>query len=378
MSTEASANIDAVLSPSESDVSTSVAHTEDNSTSSVDTNSASNTEGSEPSTLLDFVTKAVPDLELSDESDDLLSETGAEETAKAGTGKQEADQTQNGAADGKPDAPADGTDEDADKDDGSDTSLEISSKEFQHMNSKTRRKVRALQERAALAGQLEVPARAAESLNTYLRQNNIDNDSFNTLLSVGAALQRGDFKTFLESITPFVQLAQEQLGVVLPHDLHAQVMSGQMTEEGARDVQRQRLALMQRNETLSRQAQQEARQRQETELSLHQQNAATIASTVSSWENTVRASDPDYARKAEAMKDITRSLIAERGAPRTPQEAVAMAQEAYNRVNDFAKQFAPAPKPTANVPSGIRSNSGRAPEPRSLEEAVLSGLRAAQ
>lgn len=363
------------LTSTETDVSTSA--TTEAPTS--DTNSTSVEGDSEPTTLMDFVTKAVPDLELSEEGDDeLLPETGAEETAKAGTDKQETDQTETVSKEGKPAASVDGTEEDTDKEDGTDASLEITSKEFQHMNSKTRRKVRALQEQAAMAQQLEVPARAAESLNSYLRQNNIDNESFNTLLSVGAALQRGDFKTFLESITPFVQLAQEQLGIILPHDLQAQVLSGQITDEGARQVQRQRLEMLQRNEALSRQVQLETQQRQESERSFHEQNANTIAATVSSWENSVKAADPDYARKEAAMKDITRAIIAERGAPRTPQEAVAMAQEAYDRVNGFAKQFAPRPKPTAVVPSGVRANSGRAPEPTTLEEAIFQGLRAAQ
>lgn len=375
MPTEVETNEDTLdLTQTEPDVSASTT-TEDISGTSTETNSTSPEDGGEPTSLLDFVAKAVPELELSDEGDDLLSDDEAEETAKAGTDKQEADQTKIVSKDGKPAASGDGAEDDTDKEDGS---LEISSKEFQHMNSKTRRKVRALQERAALVEQYEVPARAADSLNSYLRENSIDNDSFNMMLSIGASLQKGDYKTFLDAVSPFVQLAQEQLGIVLSPDLQAQVMQGQITDDYARQLQRERFMLVQKNENLSRQVQLETQTRQEHERSVHVQNANTIAATISSWENSVKATDPDYARKADAMKDITRAIISERGAPRTPQEAVNMAQEAYNRVNGFAKQFAPRPKPTATVPSGVRANSGRAPEPNSLEEAIFQGLRAAQ
>jgi len=347
---------------------------EDISEDPSETNSVSE-DDNEPASLMDFVSKAVPDLELSDDGDDLLSETKTEETAKAGTDEQETDQTQDVSKDGKPAATDENPDDETDKEDGS---LEITSKEFQRMNSKTRRKVRALQERAAQAEHYEVPARAAESLNSYLRENNIDNDSFNMMLSIGAALQKGDYKTFLEAITPFVSLAQQQLGIALAPDLAQQVQAGQITEDYALHVQRERLRLAQQNDELNRRVQTEAYTRQEHERSAHAQTASNIAATITSWENSVKAADPDYARKADAMKDISRALIAERGAPRTPQEAVALAQEAYERVNSFAKQFVPRPKPTGKVPSGVRANSGRAPEPNSLEEAIFQGLRAAQ
>ncbi len=331
---------------------------------------------SEPSSLMDYVTKAVPDLKLSEEGDDLLDLSKSDVTAKAGADKQETDQSEQDNGERKPADTDDGQDKDDAEDD--ETSLVISPKEFQRMNSKTRRKVRELQERAAMLPQLEEPARAAESLNTYLRDNNIDNQSFTTLLGVGAALQRGDFQEFLEAVAPFVHLAQEQLGIILPADLQAQVNAGHITHDGARDVQRQRLELHKRNEELSRRVQQETHHRQERDREFHEQNATTIASAVTTWENSVKAADPDYAQKAAAMKDITRALIAERGVPTNPQEAVQMAQEAYKRVNNFAKQFTPQPRPTAQVPSGIRANSGRTAEPRTLEEAVIQGLRSAQ
>ncbi|MEA3594692.1 hypothetical protein OIN70_15095, partial [Staphylococcus aureus] len=119
-------------------------------------------------------------------------------------------------------------------------------------------------------------------------------ESFTTLLGLGAALQKGDFKTFLEGVAPYVQLAQEYLGHTLPQDLREQVLNGHMTEDGARHVARQRLELVQRNEHLSREARTATVQQEASQRTLIEQNANTIADTVTSWENSVKASDPDY------------------------------------------------------------------------------------
>ena len=324
----------------------------------------------------------MPDLEITEEGDDLLTLSKDQNAAKAGTDKQETDPTataakKEGSPAGTVENPEDDEDNEAETvEDGQ--SLDISSKEFQRMNSKTRRKVRALQEQAVRVQTLEAPARAAESLNAYLQESNIDNESFTTLLGLGAALQKGDFKTFLEGVAPYVQLAQEYLGHTLPQDLREQVLNGHMTEDGARHVARQRLELVQRNEHLSREARTATVQQEASQRTLIEQNANTIADTVTSWENSVKASDPDYKHKEAAIRDFTRAILAERGAPRDVNQALDMAKEAYRRANEYAKQFAPRPRPTATTPSGTRSNGSSVPEPRTLAEAAIMGLRAAQ
>lgn len=56
---------------------------------------------------------------------------------------------------------------------------------------------------------------------------------------------------------------------------------------------------------------------------------------VSSWEARTRQADPDFALKAEALRDAARALVAERGHPKTPEEAVQYAQFTYDRVNQW-------------------------------------------
>ena len=47
-------------------------------------------------------------------------------------------------------------------------------------------------------------------------------------------MRRGDFRTFLEGVAPYVKLAQESLGIQLPPDLAQAVKGGHMTQDAAR------------------------------------------------------------------------------------------------------------------------------------------------
>ena len=46
------------------------------------------------------------------------------------------------------------------------------------------------------------------------------------MLDLAAAMRRGDFRTFLEGVTPYVKLAQESLGIQLPSDLQRRSRAG--------------------------------------------------------------------------------------------------------------------------------------------------------
>lgn len=338
----------------------------------------------EPESLMDAILKTNPELEVGDEEDILAEKSDDPDgAAKADTDKQDNDQSDKPKAedkDGKP-AAEEGKDDGEDDGDADDGNLEISSKEFQRMNSKTRRKVRALQDTARQADALREPAQAAENLNKYLRDNNINNQDFDVLLGLGAALQRGDFKTFLEGVSPFVQIAQEYVGQALPKELRDQVLTGEMSEEAAKKLARERMDGEIERTRLQREAETTRQRQEEQALETRNTLAQQVGMAVSNWENTVKASDPDYAAKARAVRQYSRSLIEERGRdkPLSPEEAVAIAKEAYRQVNEDLKQWQPKPKPTSRVPDGSqRSTSGQSAEPQSLFEAGMAGLRNAQ
>jgi hypothetical protein len=72
-------------------------------------------------------------------------------------------------------------------------------------------------------------------------------------------------------------------------------------------------------------------------------------------------------------------VIQEKGTPQSPEHAVEIAKEAYERANNTLREFAPAPRATRQTPSSLgRTAAGARPEPKSLMEAALLGLERAQ
>ena len=216
-------------------------------------------------------------------------------------------------------------------------------------------------------GPLEAQAQTTQALQSFLKQADIAKEDFGLVLDLAAAMRRGDFRTFLEGVAPYVKLAQESLGIQLPSDLAQAVRGGHMTQDAARYVaqvrSQQQLAATQltrvTNETTQRQHAEEVQNFQ-----------TSVAGAVSDWEKGVRRSDPDYARKEPVVRELLHAVVHEKGPPRSPAEAVEIAREAYGRANAMASRFVPNPRSTHQVPSSINRVNGARTEPKSLKEAI--------
>jgi hypothetical protein len=248
-----------------------------------------------------------------------------------------------------------------------------------NQNGAAKRIRKLLDERLQLREQvkgLDAEAQISRSLKTYLQTHDIAKEDFQLTLDLAAAMRRGDFRQFLEGVGPYVQLATEALGLTLPNDLQQSVARGQMTQDAAAAMSRERYAraLAEQNATRLGQQQQWERQRNNgANLS------RTVEQAVTAWENQVRASDPDYGRKEATVRQFLWAVIQEKGNPQSPEHAVEIAREAYERANNTLREFAPAPKPTRQTPSSIgRTAAGARPEPKTLMEAALLGLERAQ
>lgn len=222
---------------------------------------------------------------------------------------------------------------------------------------------------------LEPQAQAAESVTKYLKDNDIARDDFLLTLELAAAMRRGDFKTFYEGVRPYMQLAEEYLGVSLPTDLQQRVAEGHMTTQAARMFARERMDRALSESQRVRQAQ------------LHDSAATVTAQTnlanavrdeVNKWEVTTQAADPDYAAKKAAVMDTMWAVVRERGAPQSPEHAVQIAQESYRRVNERYRSWAPPKRPTSRQPSSMGRTNGAAPEAKSLKEAVQQAVERAR
>lgn len=248
-----------------------------------------------------------------------------------------------------------------------------------NQNGAAKRIRKLLDERLALRKQVEgldAEAQISRSLKTYLQANDIAKEDFQLTLDLAAAMRRGDFRSFLEGVGPYVQLATEALGLTLPADLQQSVQRGQMTADAAAAMSRERYAraLAEQNATrLTQQRQIDARQQNGADLS------RSVEQAVTAWENHIRTSDPDYGRKEATVRNFLWAVIQEKGTPQSPEHAVEIAKEAYERANNTLRDFAPPPRPTRQVPSSIgRTAAGARPEPKTLMEAALLGLERAQ
>ena len=299
-------------------------------------------------TLLDAVLKAVPP---KGEDPDKLTLPG-EAPPASGTGP-------DGPSEPTPDElPADPTPE-----------------EMARYSSKTRDRVKLLlkqrNEATQQAQALQSEADLSRGLRQYLTEVDIGKEDFSLLMDLGAALRRGDFKTFYAGVKPYVDLAEEALGVSLPPDVAKYVQEGHMTTEAAKRYAQERL----NRQMAESQAQRTRATHEQAQTRIQQETLGNaVRDTVSQWENEVRKVDPDYGHKQDLMKDMLWSVVRELGEPKDPQHAIQIANEAYRRVNAQVARFRPQPKPTQASPSSVHRATGVTPEPKSLMEAAMLGL----
>jgi hypothetical protein len=205
-------------------------------------------------------------------------------------------------------------------------------------------------------------------LQGYLKEHQLAPEDVNMLLGVGSALRRGDYQGFLQGVTPYVMAAQEALGLRINPDLQKQVDEGMIDENTAKELTR----------TRHRAAQAEARLQdanRQVESTQQVQHVGNIRAAVDTWEAGIQRRDPDYGQMAGAVRRYAQGLLQERGIPRTPQEAVALTQTAYDEVKATFAAVRPAPRPTRSNPSSIHVATGTpSAQPRDLREAVVMAI----
>ena len=258
---------------------------------------------------------------------------------------------------------------------------EATPEEIARLSKTAQRRIKKLHaQRQKLAGEvqrlksIEPSAHAAEQVTQYLRKHDIGQDDFLFGLELMASMRQGNFRKFYEGVMPYVKLCEEYLGISLPPDLQTQVNQGQMTTQAAAMYSKERMdkAMAQNNAV-----------RQQAALTQHQQSssaqleksrrevlASQVATTVNNWEAQIARADPDYAAKQTAVKNMMWAVMRETGTPQSPEHGIQIAQEAYRRVNEQYKAWAPQRRATSRVPSSTGRTAGVAPEPSSLLEAV--------
>lgn len=238
-----------------------------------------------------------------------------------------------------------------------------------HLNTRAKKAERQLKE---LEGQVETFKDAHDrflTMQTFVQENNIQSEDVDLAFGLAAKLRAGDYRGFLDRITPLVDAARQAVGEAYAPDLRQQVEEGYMTEEAARDLTRARAEAQRAQE----EAQRLRQQSQQTQQAQQQQATAhRIISAAQAREAELQSTDPDYAHKREAVETYMKGLLTRGARPQSPEDAVAMVNEAYEFANKTVQK--PAPKPaTMQSPTASQVSRGR-PAPASTKDAIIDAL----
>lgn len=264
--------------------------------------------------------------------------------------------------------------------DDSDDEFRISDEEFKALPEGARRRIGELNARAKKAerlyreaqGRMEIGQQAVErvtELENFVKENGIQPQFMAQTFAMTAKFAQGDFESFLEAVTPFVEHARQALGQSLPGDLQAKVDEGYLTEEAARELVQARIARQRieaENEDLR------TTQQRQMEVAQRQTALQTISHAVSAREAELMSSDPDYAHLAEAVKEQFAYALEMGARPQNPEQAVEMVNRAYALAKKSAvsqrSQTATPKRPTAST---VTRGTVR---PASTKEAIINAL----
>lgn len=172
-------------------------------------------------------------------------------------------------------------------------------------------------------------------------------------------------------ISEFMADISQRTGLTLSPELQEKVEQGYMDEDSAKELSKANADLDQAN----RDREQEAEKQQAID-SANSQSA--IVNAVNTYQQGIQQSDPDYSpEKHEFVKRELTALVAAKGMPETPEEAVVLAKEAHKSVSERLAAFKPKPK-SARTISGRGHQSTPAAQPKTMFEAINASLQAAE
>jgi len=197
----------------------------------------------------------------------------------------------------------------------------------------------------------------------FMNENRLTPDEMAEGMKI-MALMKNDPSAAQEAMKPHLEMLGRYTGEVLPEDIQLRMNEGYIDQETATELAQARIQneLSQQHNKFA-----EAQQAHNSQLN--------IQAAVGSWETTTRNTDPDFDMKQTLISDRVRGMVAERGQPRTADEGIEMAREAYESVNDHLRKFSGDPKQPIHPVGGGKVSGTPTPEPKSLQEAMEQAVR---
>jgi len=203
------------------------------------------------------------------------------------------------------------------------------------------------------------------ALTGWLRDNNLTAEDAVEAFRV-AATMKNDPGAAYDLLNGHLEKLSVSTGHTLPEDIQTKVDDGYLDEESATELSRARAEAAYQKQLREQQHQDITHQNAQSQHS-------HLSQTVDDWETRTRQSDPDYSLKQPEIDDRVRVLISERGRPASSEQALQMAQEAYDVVNQRYRARQPEKQPMRTATGG-KLGGTPSPEPKSVMDAVNLGL----
>lgn len=232
-----------------------------------------------------------------------------------------------------------------------------------------RRWKRALDKTRAEVAKLQPAAEQYGKVMDYMHQFSLTPEQVAIGFDVMAKLNTNPQLAY-QALKPIMDELEARIGEKLPPDLMKRIEMGLVDETTARELARQRGFTTTATELSNKQMQESQR--------MHaQQRQTAINGAVSAWEAQRNEKDPDFARKQPMVEDAARAIMAKEGIADTPDKAISVLNRALKLVEDRLSPFRVAGSPTLRQPqaTGAPQINGATPEPQSMREAALQGLK---
>lgn len=219
---------------------------------------------------------------------------------------------------------------------------------------------------------LEPKVRDYDNIQNFLQTNNIEAQEAAEALQIAAAIKSDPEQAF-NMLRPVFESVARQAGYLPPAELAEQVKQGRMTREQALEQSR-RVAQERHRETQL--SQREQRLQQEETQRQQQQIIQAANQVVTTWEQDVRAKDPDFDKKTDLIQARLTQVTTQNGPPRTASEAQERLSSAYNWATNYVRSVQPQKPPSQPRPNKRPSKPTMQRAPKGIEDIFDSILGA--
>jgi hypothetical protein len=211
---------------------------------------------------------------------------------------------------------------------------------------------------------LEPKAQHFEQLTQYAVAANFTSKDFQDLLHMGR-LMKNDPIAFHEAFKSQWAEIEQLVGARLPEDLERKVNDGLIDEESARELARKRGEASLNGERAERITRQTAQEREQAASRDHERQQQELVSnlqgTANRWEAQWKGSDPDYAIKQPLVQEKIELALFKKP-PASPEEALAIFNQAKKDVDEQIKRLRPPPGSVRTTGSGTSVNAKGVPK----------------